>query len=175
MLQSSVIKNSKPCTEVGSVTEENLFLPASHRLTQFTSLSTFFLFLTKKGSLFKWMFKQVWTVRYSEVKWYSSVVSDSLGLHGPIQSMEFSRPEYWSELAFPFSSRSSQPRDCLLHCRQILYQLSHKGSPRILDWVAYSFSRRSSQPRNETRVSYFAGGFFTNWAIREAQWDTESI
>ena len=129
MLQSSVIKNSKPCTEVGSVTEENLFLPASHRLTQFTSLSTFFLFLTKKGSLFKWMFKQVWTVRYSEVKWYSSVVSDSLGLHGPIQSMEFSRPEYWSELAFPFSSRSSQPRDCLLHCRQILYQLSHKGSP----------------------------------------------
>ena len=92
-----------------------------------------------------------------------------------IQFMEFSRPEYWSELAFPFSSRSSQPRDCLLHCRQILYQLSHKGSPRILDWVAYSFSRRSSQPRNETRVSYFAGGFFTNWAIREAQWDTESI
>ena len=25
----------------------------------------------------------------------------------------------------------------LLHSRQILYQLSHKGSPRILDWVAY--------------------------------------
>ena len=22
----------------------------------------------------------------------------------------------------------------LLHCRQILYQLSHKGSPRILEW-----------------------------------------
>ena len=28
----------------------------------------------------------------------------------------------------------------LLHCRQILYQLSHKGSPRILEWVAYPFS-----------------------------------
>ena len=25
--------------------------------------------------------------------------------------------------------------------RQILYQLSHKGSPRILEWVAYPFSR----------------------------------
>ena len=25
----------------------------------------------------------------------------------------------------------------LPHCRQILYQLSHKGSPGILDWVAY--------------------------------------
>ena len=24
----------------------------------------------------------------------------------------------------------------LPHCRQILYQLSHKGSPRILEWVA---------------------------------------
>ena len=25
-------------------------------------------------------------------------------------------------------------------CRQILYQLSHKESPRILEWVAYPFS-----------------------------------
>ena len=36
----------------------------------------------------------------------------------------------------------------LWHCRQILYQLSHKGSPRRLWWVAYPFSRGSSQPRN---------------------------
>ena len=28
----------------------------------------------------------------------------------------------------------------LPHCRQILYHLSHQGSPRILEWVAYSFS-----------------------------------
>ena len=27
----------------------------------------------------------------------------------------------------------------LQHCRQILYQLSHQGSPRILEWVAYPF------------------------------------
>ena len=46
-------------------------------------------------------------------------------------SMEFSRQEYWS--GFPFPS----PRDPLtqgsnaglLHCRQILYRLSHKESP----------------------------------------------
>ena len=50
----------------------------------------------------------------------------------------------------------------LPHCRQILYQLSHKGSPRILEWVAYPFSRGSSQPRNQTGVSCIAGGFFTN-------------
>ena len=50
----------------------------------------------------------------------------------------------------------------LLHCRQILYQLSHKGSPRILEWVAYPFSSRSSRPRNQTGVACFSSGFFTN-------------
>ena len=36
----------------------------------------------------------------------------------------------------------------LPHCREILYHLSHQGSPRILEWVAYPVSRGSSQPRN---------------------------
>ena len=53
----------------------------------------------------------------------------------------------------------------VLHCRQILYQLSHKGSPKILEWVAHPFSSRSSQPRNWTRVFCIAGRFFTNWAM----------
>ena len=53
----------------------------------------------------------------------------------------------------------------LLHCRQILYCLSHKRSPRILEWAAYPFSRGSS--RNWTGVSCTAGGFFTSWATRE--------
>ena len=56
----------------------------------------------------------------------------------------------------------------LSHCRQILYQLSHKGSPRILEWVAYPFSSGSSWLRSQTGVSCIAGGFFTNWASREA-------
>ena len=55
----------------------------------------------------------------------------------------------------------------LLHCWQILYQLSHKRSPKILEWVAYPFSSGSSWPRNRTRVSCIAGGFFTNWATRD--------
>ena len=38
----------------------------------------------------------------------------------------------------------------LLHSRWILYQLSHKGSPRILYWAVYPFSSGSSQPRNWT-------------------------
>ena len=56
----------------------------------------------------------------------------------------------------------------LPHCRQILYQLSHKGNQRILEWVAYPFSNGSSQPRNWTRVFCIAGRFFSNWVIREA-------
>ena len=67
-----------------------------------------------------------------------------------------------------FPMQGSNPG--LPHCRQILYQLSHKGSPRILEWVAYPFSRRSSQPRNWTGVFCIAGRFFTNWAIREVSW-----
>ena len=32
----------------------------------------------------------------------------------------------------------------LPHCRWILYQLSHEGNPRILEWVAYPFPSKSS-------------------------------
>ena len=52
---------------------------------------------------------------------------------------------------------------------RILYQLSHKGSPRIPEWVACPFSSRSSGPRNQTGLSCIASRFFTNWAIRKAQ------
>ena len=82
-----------------------------------------------------------------------------------LQFMEFCRPEYWSGQPFPSPGDfPNQPRDqtqVFCNCRQILYQLSHKGSPGILEWVAYLFSR-SSQPRNQTEVSCVAGGFFTN-------------
>ena len=45
----------------------------------------------------------------------------------------------------------------LPHCRHILYQLSHQGNPRILEWIAYPFARRSSWPRNRTRIVCIAG------------------
>ena len=56
----------------------------------------------------------------------------------------------------------------LSHCGQILYQLSHQGSPRILEWVAYPFSSRSSRTGNLTGVSCIAGRFFISGATREA-------
>ena len=73
----------------------------------------------------------------------------TMALQAPL-CMEFSRQEYWSGLPYPppgiFPTQGSNPG--LPHCRQILYHLSHQGSPRILGWVAYPFSRGSSQPRN---------------------------
>ena len=78
--------------------------------------------------------------------------------------MGFSRPGYWngslSLLQGIFPTQGSNPG--LPHCGWILYQLSHRGSPRILEWVAYLFSSGSSQPRNRTGVSCIAGGFFTS-------------
>ena len=48
------------------------------------------------------------------------------------------------------------------NCRWILYQLSHKGSPRTLEWVACPFSSGSSRPRKWIGVFCIASGFFTN-------------
>ena len=96
-------------------------------------------------------------------------MSDSLqphGLHSPWNSpSQNTGVSSCSLLQGIFPTQGWNPG--LPHCRQILYQLSHKGSPRILEWVDYSFSTESSQPRNRTRVSCIAEGFFTNWAIRE--------
>ena len=54
-------------------------------------------------------------------------------VHGSLQT----RILEW--VAFSISSVSSLPGDFLSYCRWILYQLCHKGSPRILEWVDYPF------------------------------------
>ena len=93
-----------------------------------------------------------------------SVMSDSLQPHG-LRS-PWSSPGQdtgvgsRSLLQRNFPTQGSNPG--LLHCRWILYQMSHKGSPRILEWVAFPFSSRSSQPRDRTQVSRIAGGLFTS-------------
>ena len=51
----------------------------------------------------------------------------------------------------------------LPHCRWILYQLSYKGSPRILEWVAYPFFSRSSWPRGLS--SPFRGLLNCRWIL----------
>ena len=95
-----------------------------------------------------------------------SVMSDVLWVHGlysPWSSPDQNtRVGSLSLLQGIFLTQGLNPG--LPHCRWILYQLSHKGNPRILQWVSYPFS----WPRSWTGVSCIAGKFFTNWAIREA-------
>ena len=79
-----------------------------------------------------------------------SVVSDSLrplGLYSPWNSPGHNTGVGYSLLQGIFPTQGSNP--CLPHCRQILYQLSHKRSPRILEWVASSISSGSSRPGNQ--------------------------
>ena len=99
-----------------------------------------------------------------------SVVSESLWPHGLYSSWNSPGQKTavgsLSLLQGIFPTQGSNPG--LQHCKWILYQLSHQGSPRILEWVAYPFFRGSSWPRNQKGVSCIAGRFLTNWAIREA-------
>ena len=89
------------------------------------------------------------------------------GLYSPWNSPgQNSRVGSCSLLQGIFPNQGLNPS--LPHCRQILYQLSHQGSPRILEWVAYAFNSGSSQHRNRTGVSCTAGRFFTCWTTREA-------
>ena len=115
--------------------------------------------------------------------WYSAGKSTAVSCHSLLQGI--------------FLTQGLTP--CLLHCGQILYNLSHQRSPkvkwnelkivqscwtlcypmgytvheilqaRILEWVSIPFSRGSSQPRDQTQVSHIAGEFFTIWVTREAQ------
>ena len=66
-----------------------------------------------------------------------SVVSSSLQLHGPYSPWNFLGQNtgmgMLSLLQAIFPTQGSNPG--LLHCRWILYQLSHKGSWRILKWL----------------------------------------
>ena len=60
----------------------------------------------------------------------------------------------------------------LLSCVQLFvtpqtYTVHGILQARILEWVAIPLSRGSSQHRTQTRVSWIAGRFLTNWAIRE--------
>ena len=83
-----------------------------------------------------------------------SVVSNSLPPHGlyspwnsPAQNTVVSSLSLLQGL-FPMQGLNP----CLPQCTWILYQLSHKGSPKILEWVAYPFSSGSSQARNEPLI-----------------------
>ena len=113
--------------------------------------------------------RREWQTTSAFLPWEHHEECDPHGLYSPWNSPDQNiGVDRLSLLQGIFLTQELNPG--LPHCRQILYQLSHKGSPRILEWVAYRFCSKSSQPRNWTGVSSIAGGLFINWAIREAPW-----
>ena len=120
----------------------------------------------------EWSFPTVWRTSESP-----SVMSDSLQPHGlyspwnsPGQNTGVGSLSLLQGI-FPTQGLNLG----LPHCQRIVYQLSHNGSPRLLEWVAYRFSRGSSQPRNRTGVSCIAGGFFTNWAMHASHFHSIQV
>ena len=105
-------------------------------------------------------------LKESESESYSAM-SDSLQPHGlyspwnsPGQNTGVGNHTLLQRI---FPTQGSSPG--LLHCRQILCQLSHQGSPRRLEWVAYPFSSGSSWPRNQTGVSCIAGFYQLSYQL----------
>ena len=99
-------------------------------------------------------------------------MSDSLGPHGPHSPWNSPGQNTGvgslSLLQGIFPTREFNPG--LPHCRQILYQLSHKGSPRILEWIAYLFYSLWNSPGKNTGV----GSLSLLWGIfptQELNWD----
>ena len=114
-----------------------LVMPSNHLILPHPLLLMPSIFPRKLLSRFQ-LFATLWTIQSREFSGRNTGVCSLFLLQGifPTQGLNLGLP----------------------HCRQILY---HKGSPRILEWVAYTFSR------NWTWISCIAGWFFTNWVIRE--------
>ena len=117
-----------------------------------------------------WLQKQVWAYHLllSESESHSAVSDSCISMNyspwnSPAQNTGVGCRAFLQGI---FPTQGSNPG--LSHYGQTLYQLSHQGSPRILEWVAYPFSSGSSWPRNQTGVSCIVGRFFTRWATMEA-------
>ena len=126
----------------------NFFFPSLHNLLRLLHISRersgfleyFILLITSWDVL-----GEFWSNSDSESR---SVVSDSLRPHG-LYSPRNSPGQNTGVGGLPllqgiFPTQGSNPG--LPHCRRILHQLGHKGSPRILKWIAYSFSRDLPNP-----------------------------
>ena len=124
--------------------------------TKFVTISLLFM------CWFLWL-QGMWDLSLQTMDWTHTM---GYMVHGILQARILERITFsFSRGIFP--TQGLKPG--LPHCRQILYQLSHRRSLRILEWVAYPFFTGASPPRNWTGVSCIAGGFFTNWAIRELE------
>ena len=116
---------------------------------------------------------KLWSTSESESR---SVLSDSLWpqvLYSPWNSPgQNTGVDSLSLLQEIFPTQGSKL--VLTHCRWILHQRSHKGSPRILEWVAYPFSSRSSHTSAKSRLIHMihenSGWYWGIWYFLKLGW-----
>ena len=80
-------------------------------------------------------------------QWCWTLTTPKTITHEAPLSTGFSRQEYWSGMPFPSPGDlpDSGSNSSLLQCRQILYHLSHQGSPELLQTIKRSSSKISPQ------------------------------
>ena len=100
------------------------------------------------------------------MKWKSLSHAQLFTTPWTIQSMEFSRPECSSWVAFPFFRGSSQPRSPTL--QEDSLPAEPQGKPKNTGVGSLPLLQRIFPTQESTGISCIADRFFTNWAIREA-------
>ena len=114
--------------------------------------------------------KTSWVRKTSERESEShSVMSDSLWPHR-LQSMEFSRPEYWSEQPFPsledLPNPGIEPRSPALQADSL--RAKPQGKSKNTGVGSLPFLQQIFPTQESNRGLLHCRQFFTNWAIREA-------
>ena len=92
----------------------------------FQHLEIFYFIKIPSSYIFNFFFVVAAAYFVLKIKWKWKSLSCAWLFATPwtIQSMEFSKPEYWS--GQPLPSPGDLPNPDLLHCSHILYQLSHR-------------------------------------------------
>ena len=98
------------------------------------------------------LFVSPWTVAHKAPLWNFPGKSTGVGCHFLLQGI--------------FPNPGIKPRSPVLQADSL--PAEPQGKPRNIGVGSLSLSGESSWPRNQTGVSSIAGGFFTNWAMREA-------
>ena len=143
----------------------DLYPPLQHRTERFTTLKSFVLHLLIPSSLQPLKCIDICCCLHVFILSAWLLTTPWTGARQAPVFMGILQERILEWVAMSSSRGSSHPgieprySASLPHCRQILYHLSHQGSPRILEWVAYPFSRGSSQSRNRTQVSHTVGRF----------------
>ena len=77
---------------------------------------------------------------------------------------------------FPTQGLNPSLPYCRQNCRQILYHLSHQGSPRILEWVAYPSPGDLPDPGIEPASIHLhcSKPWFESW-VRKIPWRTDRL